>query len=373
MRYMRIMVLSRGIPSLEAPLRGIFEYDQAIALRQQGHDVVLAALDARSARHWRKFGTRIEHALDRRDGITVVRLDVPLGAAFARIDHRVHAIAARHLHRVVTSEWDTPDIIHAHFARFAAAAARAGFPEPLVWTEHDSHLAHPDRRLTEDIVTAGNRADAVISVSQGLCDRLAGYGVASTVVPNIVDVELFDRPGRRHEGAVVISVATLNPGKGMVELAQAAERLPEVQLRIIGDGPQRRQLEAIAADNPRIVVLGPQSRERIAEELAGADAFALASHAETFGVACAEALTVGLPVLTTACGGPQEFIDDSNGLVVPVGDVDALTDGLGRVLARPWDREQIAARARSRFAAGPVVDQLEAVYRQAIADHELAG
>ncbi|WP_447385167.1 glycosyltransferase, partial [Streptococcus pseudopneumoniae] len=76
-----------------------------------------------------------------------------------------------------------PDVSHAHFARFAAAAARAGFPEPLVWTEHDSHLAHPDQRLNEDIIIAGDRADAVISVSQGLCDRLAGHGVTSTVVP----------------------------------------------------------------------------------------------------------------------------------------------------------------------------------------------
>ncbi|MCP6711753.1 hypothetical protein NL489_30850, partial [Klebsiella pneumoniae] len=69
--------------------------------------------------------------------------------------------------------------------------------------------------------------------------------MTSTVVPNIVDVELFDRPDRRHEGTIVVSVATLNPGKGMIELAQAVERLPEVQLRIIGDGPQRHQLEAI--------------------------------------------------------------------------------------------------------------------------------
>ncbi|GAE75859.1 glycosyltransferase [Cutibacterium acnes JCM 18918] len=55
---MRVMVLSRGIPSPEAPLRGIFEYDQAVALHQQGHEVILAVLDARSVRHWRKFGTR---------------------------------------------------------------------------------------------------------------------------------------------------------------------------------------------------------------------------------------------------------------------------------------------------------------------------
>ncbi|MSS46634.1 glycosyltransferase family 4 protein [Cutibacterium sp. WCA-380-WT-3A] len=370
---MRIMVLSRGVPSPEAPLRGIFEYDQAVALRQQGHDVVLAALDARSARHWRRFGIRIEHANDRQDGIAMVRLDVPVGAAPARIDHRVHALAARRLHRIVAREWGTPDVIHAHFARFAAASARAAFPEPLVWTEHDSHLACPDRRLTEDIATAGERADAVISVSQDLRDRLAEYGVASTVVPNIVDTELFDCPHRPHEGTVVVSVATLNPGKGMVELAHAVELLPGVQLRIIGGGPQQRQLEEIAADNPRIAVLGPQSRERIAQELAAADAFALASHAETFGVACAEALAAGLPVLTTACGGPQEFVNDSNGMVVPIGDVQALADGLHRVLTTSWDHEQIAEQARSRFAAGPVVNQLEAVYRQAIAGHESAG
>ena len=99
----------------------------------------------------------------------------------------------------------------------------------------------------------------------------------------------------------------------------------------------------------------------------------MASHAETFGVACAEALAAGLPVLTTACGGPQEFIDGSNGVVVPISDVDALTEGLRQVLARSWDHEQIAGYARSRFAAAPVVDQLETVYRKAVADHDMAG
>ena len=84
-------------------------------------------------------------------------------------------------------------------------------------------------------------------------------------------------------------------------------------------------------------------------------------------------MTAGLPVLTTACGGPQEFIDDSNGMVVPVGDVDALADGLQQVLGRPWDRAAIAWQARSRFAAGPVVDQLETVYRQAISSHVTTG
>lgn len=370
---MRVMVLSRGIPSPGAPLRGIFEYDQAIALRQQSHEVVLAVLDARSARHWRRFGTRVEHADQRRDGITVVRLDAPLGAVSAQTDHRVHAWAARRLHRTVTSEWGTPDVIHAHFARFAAAATRAECPEPLVWTEHDSHLANPDRRLTEDISVAGDRADAVVSVSQGLSSRLAGHGITSTVIPNIVDVDLFDRPARRHEGTVVVSVAVLSPSKGMVELAHAVEQVPGVQLRIIGDGPQRRPLETIAANNPNIVLLGTQPRERIAEELAGADAFALASHHETFGVVCAEALAAGVPVVTTASGGPQEFIDDSNGMVVPVGDVDALADGLQQVLGRSWDRAAIAWQARSRFAAGPVVDQLEAVYRQAISSHVTTG
>lgn len=368
------MVLSRGIPSPEAPLRGIFEYDQAVALRQRGHEVVLAVLDARSVRHRRKFGIRVDPVAHRCDDITVVRLDVPLGVVFPRIDHCVCAWAARRLHRTVASEWGIPDVVHAHFARFAAAAARAGLPEPLVWTEHDSHCANPDRRLIEDISVAGGRADVVISVSETLRSRLARYGIASTVIPNIVDVELFNQPARRHKGTVVVSVATLNPGKGMVELAHAIEHVPGVQLRVIGDGPQRGALEALAADNPNsIVLLGTQPRERIAEELAGADAFALASHSETFGVACAEALAAGLPVLTTACGGPQEFIDDDNGVVVPVGDIEALADGLRRVLERSWDREEIAWQARSRFAAGPVVDQVEAVYRQAIANYVTTG
>lgn len=359
---MRIMVLARGIPGPDESLRGIFERDQALALQRAGHEVIVAVLDARSIRHHRRPGLSVHTGSDRIDGLDVIRLDVPLGAVPPRLDHVVHAQAARRLHDAVVSQWGRPDVVHAHFARFAAAAARAGLTGPLAWTEHDSHVRAPDRRLREDIEVAAGRADAVICVSEDLSRRLdEDFGVRSRVVPNIVDVDLFDRPARPHSGSVVVAVGALIPGKGMVELAHAARRVPGVELRIIGAGPQRRELEAMR--DPGIVLLGRQPRERIAEEMAGADVFALASHGETFGVACAEAMAAGLPVLTTTCGGPEGFVDGTSGVLVAPGDVNELTRGLRRILAGRWDRDHIREVARSRFSAPVVVAELEETYR----------
>ena len=116
-RVMRVLVLSRGVPCASSPLRGVFELDQAKALATAGHDVLVGYVDGRSARRVRRFGWSHRTI----DGIETLGLDLPLGAVSPELDHQAYRRATGLLHRRVVKLWGSPDVIHAHFSRHAAA------------------------------------------------------------------------------------------------------------------------------------------------------------------------------------------------------------------------------------------------------------
>jgi glycosyltransferase involved in cell wall biosynthesis len=95
-----------------------------------------------------------------------------------------------------------------------------------------------------------------------------------------------------------------------------------------------------------------------------ADLFVLSSLAETFSVPAAEAMACGTPVLSTRCGGPDEFIVEDVGVLVPSQDADALFRGLDQMLENLhlYSRSRIALYASERFSPEVVGKQLHAVY-----------
>ena len=103
------------------------------------------------------------------------------------------------------------------------------------------------------------------------------------------------------------------------------------------------------------------------------DAFILTSRAETFGVVYVEALACGKPVIATRCGGPEAFVHEGNGLLVPIGDVPAIASAMVK-MARSFDHyraEDIRSDFMKRFSRPAVVRQLLALYRNVLADAQL--
>jgi glycosyltransferase involved in cell wall biosynthesis len=88
------------------------------------------------------------------------------------------------------------------------------------------------------------------------------------------------------------------------------------------------QAAAILSIAERITFHGMKSKQEVAEFMRQADLFVLPSLFETFSIVTAEALSTGIPVLATRCGGPEEFVNEDVGLVVPPGDEEALCKGL---------------------------------------------
>jgi glycosyltransferase involved in cell wall biosynthesis len=156
-------------------------------------------------------------------------------------------------------------------------------------------------------------------------------------------------------GVRFLSVGHLLPHKGQLELLQAfAAMSSKASLRLAGDasrdrtyaGRVRRAVLQLGAARARL--LGPLAPAALARALAGADVFVSASSYESYGIAVAEALASGLPVVTWARGGVWEFLEPGwNALRVAPGDLRGLSRALERLCREPRLLARLTAGARA--------------------------
>jgi colanic acid/amylovoran biosynthesis glycosyltransferase len=154
----------------------------------------------------------------------------------------------------------------------------------------------------------------------------------------------------------LIMVGRLVPTKGPLFLLQALERVRNqgiaVSLSLVGDGPERADLEAFIEKHglAEIVTLtGALNHDQALEQVAAADLFILASFAEGIPVSLMEAMALGVPCISTYIAGIPELIEsDRDGVLVPAGSVDDLAEAILRLARDPELRQRLAVAARNR-------------------------
>lgn len=375
-----VVVVARGLPSPGSPLLGRFELDQAQALRAAGHPVVVASLDVRSLRRRRRLGlSRTEI-----DGLPVVQYAVPLGALPAPVLVRLMGLAWRRLYRAVRTAHGRPDVIHAHFTNWGAAVVgsgrRAGDP-PVVLTEHSSKLmADPIEPEVLAVAERAMAADRVLAVSGPLARVLDDrFGVGAQVVGDVIDIDTFVVEPRVPQARVrVVSCGNLIARKRMDLLIRAFHRAFEgrddVELQIVGDGPDRDALQGLITGlglDDRVQLLGALPRTELAALYRRSDVFALLSTHETFGVVWAEAMSAGLPVLASRAGGPEDFVTVDTGVFLPSElpgrpDVEGAATALRRLVdtRANYDPQVVRAVVTVRFSPAAIAEQLGRVYAE---------
>jgi glycosyltransferase involved in cell wall biosynthesis len=250
---------------------------------------------------------------------------------------------------------------------------------PVVITEHSTAfprgLARGIRRIEPKF--AFEHADLVCPVSEGLKHSIESHGIRANfqVIPNVVDPALFFPPDTQFAGGDcgrhLLVVALLDAKKGIPCLLRALacleSRRSDFNLDIVGDGPPRIEYEKLAASlglKGRVRFHGIKTKREVAEFMRHSSVLVVSSLYETFSVVAAEALATGLPVVTTRCGGPEEFVTPEVGLVVEPGDPAALCDALDWMLSNldRYPRQRLAQYAARRFGPTAVGTQLHSVY-----------
>jgi glycosyltransferase involved in cell wall biosynthesis len=220
--------------------------------------------------------------------------------------------------------------------------------------------------------TTSRRLAAHVSVgtrSARALESLIGLepGSIRTIHNGIAEVESKPIP-RPVPGPLVVAVGRLSRQKGFDILFHALAELPGVPLLLIGDGPERNDLERLRDElalAERVRMIGWVDDVR--PYLAPADVLVVPSRWESFPLVILEAMFLGLPVVASAVGSiDEEVIDGETGLVIPAEDTNALVDALGKLLGDSELRATLGRRgkeiARERFSATRMAAGFEALY-----------
>lgn len=170
---------------------------------------------------------------------------------------------------------------------------------------------------------------------------------------------------------VCLNVGSLTPQKNRRTLLEAAARLkdmPNVRFVVVGSGPEEARLKGLAEEmglSDRVSFLG--QRLDVPDLLAASDIFVLSSDWEGLPITILEAMSAGVPCVTTDVGGiPEVLTDGETGILVPPRDPDALAAGVRRLAGDAGFRRRIADAAEReferRFRSEQMVRQTEALY-----------
>lgn len=381
---MNVLLVSRGYPSKNDPMWGNFEKDQAIALCESGHNVVIMSVDGRFRLMKRKIG--ITYLQD--EAFSVYSIFYIPFAIFSLFSYgwvrKVRERMMLKLFKRVVKDHGIPDVIYVHYLMNLEGCRliKEQYGVPIVGIEHWSEVNKtPIKAYVNELGQYGYQVpDALIAVSSSLHNCIKKqWGKDSIVIPNMVGKNFLTTTqftSRKRTGLIeFLSVGSLIDRKGFDLLIKAffMANIPksEWRLRIIGGGLKRDCLQNLIDSlglNNNIYLIGKKEKKEINDLLSESDVFVLASRHETFGVVYIEAMASGVPVIGTACGGPEEIINESNGILVLPEDIVSLSKALVEMItkARTYKSEAIAAFCRETYSPDIIVAKLNSVFEKVI-------
>jgi glycosyltransferase involved in cell wall biosynthesis len=272
--------------------------------------------------------------------------------------------AMRRVLRRLLAEGRRFDLIDAHyFYPDGVAAVHIGreFGIPVVITARGTDInLIPEHRIPRRmILDAARRASGLITVCQALKDRMVELGVPEsrvTVLRNGVDLTLFHPSGREQarrelglNRRTIGSIGWLIERKGHHHVIASLAQLPDTDLLIIGEGPERSALEQLSAKlgvAERVRFLGMMDQVQLSKAYRAIDALVLASSREGWANVLLESMACGTPVVASAVWGTPEVVaDPAAGVLMKSIDGAGVADGVARLFAALPERRATRAYA----------------------------
>ena len=369
---MKILVLIHEFPPVGGG-GGRVAQDIAIGLAARGHEI-------------RVLTAHLEGLplIETVEGVCVERIPLKRKAAFraefaemARYD-----LAAFQAGLKIIREWQ-PDLIHAHFAVPAGAAAFAlskltGVPYVLTVHLGDVPGAVPEKTdrwfkwifpFTPSIWRSAAKVVAVSEFTRQMA--LRHYDVPVEVIPN--GVELAALPAHQPSGRVphLVFAGRFVETKNPEHLVRALSRLQDLPwtCAMLGDGPLLESVRETVAGSgltSRFSMPGWVTPEQVSSQFARSDILILPSRSEGLSVVGVQALGMGLAMVLSDAGGNLELVrDGENGFLFPVGDLNALTDRLKKLLESPSVLQSAQEKSRAmakKFDLATIIDQYESLF-----------
>ncbi len=367
-RPIRLLTFSTLYPHAGAPNHGVFVENRLRHLLASGQASALVVAPvpyfppAAAALGAGRFQTWAQHAAaplqEDRHGLSVHH---PRYAVIPRIGMNLapwllYRACLPFLRRLLAAG-AMPDLIDAHYLYPDGVAATwlgRALGLPVVITARGSDVTQiPDHAVPRRMIQAAiARADALITVSAALRDGLIALGAPAakvTTLRNGVDTALFqpgDRAAQRAalglRGPTLLSVGHLIARKGHHRIIAAMADLPDHQLLIAGEGPERARLETLISQlglGARVRLLGTRPHAELPALYGAADALVLASTREGWANVLLEAMACGTPVLASDIpGNPEVLRAPEAGMLFRPNEPAAIAQAVRDLFTTPPDR-----------------------------------
>jgi len=247
--------------------------------------------------------------------------------------------------KLIREKFGIPQISHVHiFTRpvLLAFYLQWKYGAPYIMTEHSSHFVHelpvwlpPKKQFAQ---FAARRAKFITVVSETLQKAITDFGLRGNyaIIPNVVFVPNVHEHQSQNHAVQIIAIGGLTDSRknisGLIEAFNSVhEKLPQTELHIIRPVPDELlQMKAQEGGllGRKIFFHDYLSNDEVYDLLGSSSFLVVNSLSETFSMSAAEALACGKPVLTTRCGGPEEFVSEDRGRLIDVNNSEQLKESL---------------------------------------------
>lgn len=357
---------------------GVVATELGLALADRGHEVHFITYD-------RPF--RLDHFHDRVYFHGVEKSNYPL----FEFDMYTLALTSK---LVEVVQYQQLDVLHMHYAiphAVSAYLARQILGKgniKTVTTLHgtDSTLVGLEPSFLPLMRFALQNSDGVTAVSRFLRDKtLSTYMLDMDIeaIPNFIDSEVYaPRPSCKYRELfspngekVIVHTSNFRPVKRVQDVIRTFEKVKKqlpAKLLLIGDGPERTDCEALCRElgvQDDVRFLGKQ--DALVDILGAGDLFMLPSQSESFGLSALEAMSCGLPVISTSIGGiPEVNLHAETGYIAEIGDVDRMARYAVELFTNQAKYDSFSHAARRRavevFDKNIIVPQYEAYYERVL-------
>ncbi|MCG3697519.1 glycosyltransferase [Aliarcobacter butzleri] len=371
------------------PLGGIFQYHQAKALNNAGHQIGVLSVGYITPRYL--VSKYIYKKEEKKENINIKReykqLYFPHRYMLFKILKNNYIKMADKLYKEYIKEFGIPDIIHAHnflYAGIIAKFIKDEYGVNYIVTEHSSSFVR--NKLSsgkiKSIENVAKNALKVTAVSSSFNNILKEYTKTNIdLLPNIVDDFFFQKKfqNKISKNFIFLHIASLDKNKNQELLIKSFEKIAKlnhnVYLNIAGSGYMKKYLESLVKKldiQKQVNFLGRISQEKVRDEMMKSNCFVLSSNFETFGVVLIEALACGLPLIATECGGPKDIVNKQNGILIKTNNQLELKKAMLYMYENSYkyDREKLRNGAKEKFGEKTFIENVIKYYKVRIDNEE---
>ena len=379
---MHIMFIPSWYANNRNKVHGSFFKEQALALQEAGITISVAYNEIWPLTLLGKVNEKTGINFEIEDGLRTYRYKNYNFIPKSPLMFKVFNKRMEKLYKEILKKEGKVDIIHAHSSLWGGISASyisKKYNIPLVITEHSSIERGPYVRNSYKpiIKDSYNTATKLVVVGSGLKEEIEKFSGRNDikVIHNLVSLESVNiKEDKDNKNFTFFSLAFLEGEKGMDILIRAFAKEFKGEnciLKIGGDGSQREGLEELSINlgiKDQVIFLGALLREEVAKNMSECDSFVLASRYETFGVVYIEALSFGKPIIGMYNGGCEDIINDFNGKIVAVDDIDELQKSMRYVKENIsiYNNDEIKKDCIKRFSKKVIIDKVIEVYNEIV-------